>query len=330
MTGPALEADFILLDEAQDTNPVLEEVFLAQDAQRVCVGDPAQQIYAWRDAHDVMTGFPSEHLQLTQSFRFGPAIATVANRWLRHAESDMRLTGCGPATSRVGPVPDPTAVLCRGNADAMAEVMAYQDLGVPVAVTGGGRILLGIATAAQDLQAGRRTSHQELFLFNSWGDVQEYVEHDKAGQDLKAIVNLVDKYGPERIIVAVERLSEEKDAKAVVSTAHKAKGREWDSVRIGPGFDPPLDAEDGVQLMLEPEEARLIYVAVTRARHRLDPAGIAWLDAYEQSMARTYGTIAGPPMLQLSLTRQLRLPASPISQFIAAHLPDTVASSATT
>ncbi|MCW2902973.1 MAG: helicase [Streptosporangiaceae bacterium] len=36
MTKPVLPADFILLDEAQDTNPVLEEVFLAQDAQRVC------------------------------------------------------------------------------------------------------------------------------------------------------------------------------------------------------------------------------------------------------------------------------------------------------
>ena len=45
LTRPRLSADFVLLDEAQDTNPVLEEIFLAQDAQRVCVGDPAQQIY---------------------------------------------------------------------------------------------------------------------------------------------------------------------------------------------------------------------------------------------------------------------------------------------
>jgi UvrD/REP helicase N-terminal domain len=61
LTSPALNADFILLDEAQDTNPVLEEIFLAQAAQRVVVGDPAQQIYAWRAARDVMTEFPGEH-----------------------------------------------------------------------------------------------------------------------------------------------------------------------------------------------------------------------------------------------------------------------------
>jgi hypothetical protein len=71
-------------------------------------------------ARDVMTGFPAEHLYLTQSFRFGPRIAEQANRWLRHAESDMKLTGCGPASSRIGTAsPHAEAVLCRGNADAM-------------------------------------------------------------------------------------------------------------------------------------------------------------------------------------------------------------------
>lgn len=34
LTNPDLPGDFIMLDEAQDTNPVLEEIFLAQRAQR--------------------------------------------------------------------------------------------------------------------------------------------------------------------------------------------------------------------------------------------------------------------------------------------------------
>ena len=50
-------------------------------------GGPAQQIYAWRSARDVMTGFPARQLYLTHSFRFGPRIAETANRWLGHAES---------------------------------------------------------------------------------------------------------------------------------------------------------------------------------------------------------------------------------------------------
>jgi superfamily I DNA/RNA helicase len=327
LTEPVLGVDFVLLDEAQDTNPVLEEVFLSQRAQRVCVGDPAQQIYAWRNARDVMTGFPAEHLRLTQSFRFGPRIARVANRWLRHAESDIQLTGCGPVDSLVGPAPDADAVLCRGNADAMREVLAFLEQGVPVALTGGGSELRKIAQAAQELKSGRRTSHPELFLFTSWDEVQEYAEHDTDGQDLKAIVTLVDKYDPDMIIDAVDRLADERTAKVIVSTAHKAKGREWERVRVGDGFAAPSVDDDGMQRALRPSEARLIYVAVTRARRHLDPTGVTWIDGYEKATADAAkdGTVAGRPMINLSLTRQLKHPNSPMSQFMAQHLPNNPA-----
>ena len=322
LTRPVLAADFVLLDEAQDTNPVLEEIFLNQDAQRVCVGDPAQQIYAWRSARDVMTGFPAEHLELTRSFRFGSKIAEIANRWLRHAESDMRLTGAGTAASQVGAVAMADAVLCRGNADVLKEIMAFLDAGVPVALTGGGEALKKIAEAAQRLKAGHRTSHPELFLFSSWGEVQEYVENDDAAQDLRSLVRLVDVHGPETIIEAVQRLSTEEMAQVTVSTAHKAKGREWDSVRIGPGFDPPPVDDHGRQRPLLLEEARLIYVAVTRARRMLDPAGIAWADDYEKAVAPAAdGTVGGLAMIDLSLTHQLSYASSPISRFLADHFP---------
>jgi len=322
LAKPVLAGDFVLLDEAQDTNPVLEDIFLAQAAQRVCVGDPAQQIYAWRSARDVMTGFPAEHLKLTRSFRFGSRIAEVANRWLRHAESDMRLTGAGPAASRIGVAVIADAVLCRGNADVIKEIMAFLDAGVTVALTGGGDALHRIAEAAQQLKAGRRTSHPELFLFASWGEVQEYVENDDAAQDLRSFVRLVDAHGPETIMQAVGRLSAEDVAQVTVSTAHKAKGREWDSVRIGPGFGPPSVDDDGRQRPLHPAEARLIYVAVTRARRMLDPAGIAWADDYEKAVAPAAdGTVAGQPMINLSLTSQLKYAASPVSRFLADHLP---------
>ncbi|QLQ39642.1 UvrD-helicase domain-containing protein [Micromonospora robiginosa] len=326
LTEPTLAADFVLLDEAQDTNPVLEEVFLAQSAQRVCVGDPAQQIYGWRNARDVMTGFPADHLYLTKSFRFGPRIARTANRWLRHAESALQLTGNSATDSRVGSAVEVDAVLCRGNADAMQEVLGFLERGVPVALTGGGGALRNIAQAAEALKAGRRTTHPELFLFTSWADVQEYAENDTAGQDLKAIVTLVDTYGPDVIMDAVDRLTGERAAKVTVSTAHKAKGREWSRVRIGDGFAAPSVDDDGNPRPLRASEARLIYVAVTRARHHLDPTGITWIDDYEKATEATGdGTVAGRPMIEFSLTRQLKHPSSPMSQFLAQHLPNSAA-----
>ncbi|MEU5482818.1 UvrD-helicase domain-containing protein [Streptomyces mirabilis] len=318
---PVLAADFVLLDEAQDTNPVLEEVFLTQNAQRICVGDPAQQIYGWRSARDVMTGFPAEQLHLTRSFRFGPKIAHVANRWLHHADSEMQLTGCSPHAGQVEKLSDADAVLCRGNGDAMQEVLAFLEAGVPVALAGGGNALLGIAKAARELQAGRRTSHRELFLFADWGEVQDYVEHDTAGQDLRAIVQLIDAHGPDKIEQAVNRLSDEDHAQVVVSTAHKAKGREWASVRIAGGFNAPSVNDDGVQNPLSTAEARLIYVAVSRARQSLDTEGVTWIDEYEQAAARADLVPTPREMINLSLTGQLWYESSPISQFMTEHLP---------
>ncbi|WP_043262701.1 hypothetical protein [Streptomyces sp. CT34] len=55
--------------------------------------------------------------------------------------------------------------------------------------------------------------------------MQDYVEHDEGGRELKAIVQLVDTYGPDRILSAVGRLSPEGKAKVTVPTAHKATGR---------------------------------------------------------------------------------------------------------
>ena len=95
LTEPKIDADFLFLDEAQDTNPVLEQVFAAQRAhtQLVMVGDSAQAIYGWRGARDIMTGFEATHLTLTRSFRFGPLLAEQANRWLAFTDAPIRLTG---------------------------------------------------------------------------------------------------------------------------------------------------------------------------------------------------------------------------------------------
>jgi len=323
LSRPVLPADFILLDEAQDTNPVVEEIFLAQAAQRVCVGDPAQQIYAWRNARDVMTGFPAEHLYLTESFRFGPRIAEEANRWLTHAQAVLRLTGRGPADSRIGGIEHPDAVLCRGNADAMREVLDHLEQGTPVALVGGGKELRRLAEAAIDLKAERRTSHPELFLFTTWGEVQEYAESDPEAQSLRTIVNLIDSFGPDTIIDAVARLSAEDNARVIVSTAHKSKGREWNTVRIGGGFHGPSIAEDGLQRPMRLDEARLIYVAVTRACRVLDQASLSWIDEYEKRAAEAGRQLTPERLAALPLTGQLKVPESPLSRFMAEYLPHT-------
>ncbi|MGW0578664.1 UvrD-helicase domain-containing protein [Streptomyces sp. NPDC002920] len=286
LTQPKIDTDFLLLDEAQDTNPVVEQIFLAQrgHAQLVMVGDSAQAIYHWRGAKDVMTGFDGTRLTLSQSFRFGPDLASEANRWLHLADAPIRLTGTPALITELGPVARPDAVLCRTNVGAMAQVMALMNAGHQVALAGGGGDLRALALAARDLKEGRRTHHPELILFPSWGDLQDYAAHDPAGRDLQPLVNLVDAHGADAILTAVARLAPETHAQVTVSTAHKAKGREWPRVLIADDFGRPKNTNAGGQTDTPPPpdpiddaEARLAYVAVTRARQRLDLGGLSWI-----------------------------------------------------
>ncbi|MER5656476.1 UvrD-helicase domain-containing protein [Streptomyces sp. NPDC002131] len=288
LTEPRIEADFLLLDEAQDTNPVLEQVFTAQrdHAQLVMVGDSAQAIYGWRGATDIMTGFDATQLTLTRSFRFGPQIAEEANRWLELADSPIRLTGSETIPTAIGGLPRPDAVLCRTNIGAMTHVMHLLAAGRRVALTRGGQQLAALAAAARDLKNGRRTTHPELVLFASWGELQDYAAHDPAGRDLQPFADLVDTHGPEAILAAVDQLTDENHADVTVSTAHKAKGREWPTVKIADDFPPPQDTDQHdahgrpIPEPVNDTDARLAYVAVTRARHHLDLGGLSWINTH--------------------------------------------------
>ncbi len=71
-----------------------------------------------------------------------------------------------------------------------------------------------------------------------------------------------------------------------MSTAHAAKGREWARVRIAADFSEPADPEavdlagNALPGKIEPEEARLAYVAVTRAQNQLDLGGLSWINQH--------------------------------------------------
>ena len=185
--------------------------------------------------------------------------------------------------TELGPLTRPDAVLCRTNVGAIAQVMALLTTEHRVALVGGGDSLRTLALAAHDLKDGRRTTHPELVLFPSWGELQDYATHDPAGRDLQPLVDLVDTHGTDAILSAVAQLVPEQQAEIAVSTAHKAKGREWARVRIADDFTPPKDSDQlddtgrALPGPIDNGEARLAYVAVTRTRHHLDIGGLSWI-----------------------------------------------------
>jgi hypothetical protein len=285
LTNPKLPADFVLLDEAQDSNPVVAHLVQSQDAQRIAVGDSAQAIYGWRGAVDALADWPAQkRLYLQQSWRFGQEIADEANRWLCQVGAPIRLYGNPAMKSRVLPGScgdHADAVLCRTNAEAMARAMAVLADNRRPALVGGAAQIKALGEAALDLRQGRPTSHPELLAFQTWDQLRQYVRDENSGSDLRVFVRLIDDYGPEAVIKAANALVEEKAADVILSTAHKAKGREWPTVLIASDFSEPKRQENGAPGPIRRDEGMLAYVAVTRARRTLDNEGLAWISQYD-------------------------------------------------
>jgi len=272
---PRIAADYVMFDEAQDASPVMLSIVQQQEqhgAQLVYVGDSQQQIYGWRGAVNALASLgDAERAYLTQSFRFGPAIADEANGCLRKLDAVLRVKGLDSLPSVVGTVLEPRATLCRGNAEAVGRVIQAQAEGRRPYLVGEGKEVVKFARAVEQLRAEGWTPHPELNCFTTWGQVQDYVEQDPQGSDLALLVKLVERYGTGTIIEALSNPVPEASCTEVVSTAHKAKGREWESVQLASDFPEPT-AEG-----LAPEEWRLLYVAVTRAQLALDVEGVAAL-----------------------------------------------------
>ena len=283
LTQPSLNADFVLFDEAQDADPVIAAVIQGQGcAQKIAVGDSCQAIYGWRGAVDALATWPADQrLYLSQSFRFGVPIADEANKWLENLGAVLRLKGTPSIPSAIGTIAAPDAVLCRTNAEAVSQALTLLEQGRRVALVGGGDDIKRLAEAARELQQRGHTSHPELAAFRTWNAVQRYVRDDEGGADLATFVRLVDAHGPEAVIRTIDQLSSEDNASVVISTAHKAKGREWNQVLIAPDFhEPAEDKGTGERGVIPRADAMLAYVAVTRAKQRLDRGGLAWIDNY--------------------------------------------------
>lgn len=284
LSEPVLPYDTILLDEAQDSNGLTRKLVTDQSmSQLVAVGDSCQSIYGWRGASNILDGWPSDtDLILSRSWRFGQAIAEEANVWLAHTGREFSISGNPAMDSRVvtGSTVTATAILCRTNAMAMQRAMEIMNTGKKVAMAGGVTELKALVQAASDLMSGRRTNHPQLFVFKTWQELMAYTAESQ-GRDLQVLVTLLDKYTTGELLRACAQMVEPAKAEIIISTAHKAKGLEFDHVEIASDFKEPTPEvnEKGAPVpgRILKTDAMLAYVSVTRARHILDNRGLAWV-----------------------------------------------------
>ena len=305
ISKPTIPVDYLLFDEAQDADPLMLDILSNQKCKVIYVGDPHQQIYAWRGAVNAMQSIDSNKSYLTKSFRFGENIAFIANILLKSLGESNSLKGVG-AEGLVGGVDyrKIDAVLCRTNSgavDACLEISLKTNRRISLDLSD----LSSLKSLIKDIHEFRldpssKSDHYILCEFEDYVDFEQYCKSSDADEDVSRPYKLYEKYGYDQIMRVFSKFSKRKNADITVSTVHKSKGLEWDNVLLWEDFEgisykeikqeKPSNDDDSIVVQTSKSELRLLYVAVTRAKKFLDVSSInLLLDALKSNKVMITG-----------------------------------------
>lgn len=276
--------DFILLDEAQDSNPVTLKLFQLFNGRKIMVGDPHQQIYAWRGSINVMNDFEAEELSLSVSFRFPQSIADKLNRVLAIKGEKTEIIGKGTVVDENERV----CLIARSNSTLIKRMYDLESF----AITRDLKEIFKNALIVEAIKKGR--SYIPLLEMNLplqyrifLGDYSGFVSSAKRRNDIEMLraIALVEEFGNISDVFYSASLKCNPLAKIVLSTAHSAKGLEWNTVcllddftdirkeyeKLVPFFDNYAELKEWVkEKKLDKkrrqfiEEVNLYYVALSR------------------------------------------------------------------
>jgi superfamily I DNA/RNA helicase len=269
--------DLVLLDEAQDVPPVLLSC-LAYASRACYVGDVAQQLYASKGAQDSMLKVPGHAYRLSLSFRFGQEIAEAANKVIQSKSSPsvISLRGLPGKESTIGAVKknEPHTRIFRTNAALIKKALNLTDLGATVNIVGDLSDIREKIEGAHLLLrgAGRDVTHPAFQQFKNWSELEGW-SYKNPQTEISQIAALVKEYA--RRIETLVRVCTKNNPNGDIrlTTAHRAKGCEWDNVIIGSDFDDRLSGRMLNNRSKSPqvdEELNLVYVALTRTKKRLE------------------------------------------------------------
>jgi superfamily I DNA/RNA helicase len=292
--------DWVLVDEAQDTNPARREIvarMMTPRSRLIAVGDPHQAIYGFTgadaDALDIIGDtFDCTTLPLTVTYRCPKSIVEVAQQWVSHITAHesapdgeveyidhdalMELPAAQLDTH--------SAILCR-NTKPLIE-LCYRFLKRDIRCHVEGREIGEGLVKLIETVAGKRISR----LFPVFEDkldefyIEQSAKLERKNSDTK-IGQLADKYECVKFLLTVmpgdatvkdliKRVrslfedAENNGKGMTLSTIHKAKGREWDRVYWF-GRDSRQPSRYAKKDWELGQETNLFYVAATRAKKQL-------------------------------------------------------------
>ena len=290
--------DWVLIDEAQDTNEVRRRLalwVLKADGRVVAVGDPKQSIYgfagATNNAMDLISStLKSSELPLSVTYRCPKSVVELAQTWVPDIQAHESapagsVTSMSHRTFLRTDFRSTDAILCRNTRPLIGIAKALRKRGVSCVVEG--------------------VNYQGLIsLCSKWGEeipisrmlieLREYTgeevakwlvkENEEKAEQVREKYEMVcdfaegvDRGAPVyRLLDHIEALlSHVEDDREVLRlcTVHRSKGREWDRVfLVGRNqYMPSKYAKKEWELK---QEENLMYVAVTRAKKELVEVGV--------------------------------------------------------
>lgn len=285
------EHDWVLVDEAQDTNATRRALalrMLKRGGRLLAVGDPRQAIYGFTgadsDALDLIAKAVSAiRLPLTVTYRCPKAVVTYAQSWVSHIEAaesapDGKVVTDADRKDLAKLAKPGDAVLCRMTAPLLTNVYAFIAAGIPARVEGReiGDGLKALATRWKTDSLARLQDFLSVYQENECAKLRAKEKESKAValEDKVTCLHVIIKRVREAnknavvsdVIASIDSLFGEQAGPCVTfSTIHKSKGREWNTVvwlLTGPS---PWARKDWERV----QEDNLCYVAATRAKQTL-------------------------------------------------------------
>lgn len=271
--------EVLYLDECQDVNEVVLDIFLRQkDRCRLyAVGDGYQNIYSWRGAKNAMLELDWPEATLSKSFRFGQEIGDLADAILsQDGRKITEVKGWEKLSTKVMHKYDLAdnvwdeqyTMLFRTNGALIFQAVDLMEEGKTVNLEIDVSDFTKLLDSAIELKRGNmsKVKHESLVQFASWEECG--VEAEAVKGELQRVFNMVENGSVYKILGVLSKHKNVPNPDVTLTTAHKAKGREFDVVILADDFPSPLN-QNGEWVGLQDMERNLLYVALTRTKKML-------------------------------------------------------------
>lgn len=262
LSNPKLNYDILYVDEAQDINACVLHVLEQQTCKVLYVGDQYQSIYGFRGAVNAMKKIEAPTMYLSKSWRYGEAIAEVAELIL--SNDCVEVKGNKSIDSKITEVHEMQkyTMIFRTNVGLLTAAEDLLSKGKKISIEVNVPDFIRQLKSVINIKEGKKPYHDLVARFTNWRDLMDFA---KESVDIKRLIDIALRPDVDKFILALESLDSCTNPDIILTTAHKSKGLEYDNVVIAEDFK----FGEKNTLDMPEQEINLLYVACTRAKKNL-------------------------------------------------------------